>query len=96
MTLFFCVYRFPFRGNIRGMFRRKGDCGVRAVQEEGGRGRKRTLEDTLARVSDSLERAKIAEYVTPMSRPRRLIWLNILAGLARGQVWPLVSRCSAP
>jgi hypothetical protein len=51
-------------------------------REDGGR--KRTLEDTLARVSDSLERAKIAEYVTLMSRPRRLIWLNILAGLARG------------
>lgn len=45
---------------------------------------KRTLEETLVRVSDSLERAKLGEYVSLMSRPGRLIYLNIVGGLARG------------
>ena len=77
------VYVSPPR-NIRGCFAERviAVSGPSKKREDGGR--KRTLEDTLARVSDSLERAKIAEYVTLMSRPRRLIWLNILAGLARG------------
>lgn len=46
--------------------------------------RDRSLEDTLIRISDSLERAKIAEYVTLLNRPGRLIWLNVIGGLARG------------
>lgn len=50
-------------------------------QNHGGR---RTLEDTIVMVSDSLERAKIAEYVTLMNEPRKLIWLNVIGGLARG------------
>lgn len=44
----------------------------------------RSFQDTLFRVSDSLERAKIGEYVDLMSRPKRLIWLNLLGGLSRG------------
>jgi hypothetical protein len=48
------------------------------------RTRRRTLEDTLIKVSDSLERAKIAEYVNLLNRPGRLLWLNLAGGLARG------------
>lgn len=44
----------------------------------------RSLEDTLIRIGDSLERAKIGEYVGLLNRPRRLIYLNIVSGLARG------------
>jgi hypothetical protein len=50
---------------------------------EGPRGR-RTLQETLTKVADSLERAKIGEYVNLMNRPARLIYLNVLGGLARG------------
>jgi len=42
------------------------------------------LEETLIKVSDSLERAKIAEYVNLMNKPWRLIYLNLVGGLARG------------
>ncbi|HHW18054.1 MAG TPA: hypothetical protein GXX30_04045 [Firmicutes bacterium] len=42
------------------------------------------LEKTLIKISDSLERAKIAEYVDLLNRPRRLIYLNLLGGLSRG------------
>lgn len=51
---------------------------------EDAKSRARSLEHLLLKVSDSLERAKIAEYVTLMSKPRRLIYLNVLGGLARG------------
>ncbi len=44
----------------------------------------RSLGETMQRVSDSLERAKIAEYVELLNRPRRLIYLNLMAGLFRG------------
>jgi hypothetical protein len=46
--------------------------------------RLRDLEDTLQRISDSLERSKIAEYVDLLNHPWRLIYLNLIAGLARG------------
>lgn len=38
----------------------------------------------MQKVSDSLERAKIGEYVDLMNRPGRLIYLNVLGGLFRG------------
>lgn len=44
----------------------------------------RSLKRTLLMVSDSLERAKIADYVLLLNSPRRLIYLNLLAGLSRG------------
>ena len=31
-----------------------------------------------------LERTKLADYVTLLQKPRRLIWLNLLSGAARG------------
>ena len=46
--------------------------------------RLRDLEDTVQRMSDSLERSKIAENVDLLKRPRRLIYRNLIAGLARG------------
>jgi len=51
---------------------------------EKGEAEGRSLEKTLQQVSDSLERAKIAEYVELLNKPRRLIYLNLLGGLARG------------
>lgn len=48
------------------------------------RGSKRTLEETMQRVSDSLERSNIGSYVDLLNRPGRLIYLNLLGGLSRG------------
>jgi hypothetical protein len=52
--------------------------------EDPGEGRLRSLEDTVQRISDSLERSKIAEYVDLLNHPWRLIHVNLIAGLARG------------
>lgn len=41
-------------------------------------------ESALMRIALYLERSRIAEYVDLMSRPGRLVYLNLLAGLARG------------
>ncbi len=46
--------------------------------------RLRSLEETVGRISDSLERSKIAEYVDLLNHPWRLIYLNIIGGLSRG------------
>ncbi len=44
----------------------------------------RAVEDNIRVVAMSLERAKLADYVQLMNSPWRLIWLNFVAGLARG------------
>ncbi len=44
----------------------------------------RSLSKTLLQVSDSLERAKIADYVGLLNRPGRLMYLNAISGLFRG------------
>lgn len=49
-----------------------------------GETREDRLEKTLIKISDSLERAKIAEYVDLLNKPWRLIYLNLLGGLSRG------------
>ena len=54
---------------------------MRPVSDKRG---SRSLHDTMQKVSDSLERAKIGEYVDLMNRPGRLIYLNVLGGLFRG------------
>ncbi|HHV79822.1 MAG TPA: hypothetical protein GXX40_09495 [Firmicutes bacterium] len=43
-------------------------------------------EDTnlLARLNLQLERAKIGDYVQLLEKPTRLLYLNFIAGLARG------------
>lgn len=35
-------------------------------------------------IANQMERAQIADYVQLLNSPRRLIWVNILAGLSRG------------
>lgn len=42
------------------------------------------LSRNILKLSDSLERSKIANYVNLMNKPWRLIYLNILGGIARG------------
>lgn len=53
------------------------------MPDDGGRP-ERSLEDTLLRISDSLERSKIGEYIDLLNRPGRLLYLNLLGGLSRG------------
>ncbi|MGB8955931.1 MAG: DUF5665 domain-containing protein [Tumebacillaceae bacterium] len=38
----------------------------------------------IERLAVQLERANFAEYVQLMQRPRRILWLNFLGGMARG------------
>ncbi|HHY34060.1 MAG TPA: hypothetical protein GX510_00260 [Firmicutes bacterium] len=42
------------------------------------------MEEKLAWIASYLERSKIAEYVDLMNKPARLVYLNLLGGLARG------------
>lgn len=35
-------------------------------------------------VADSMERAKIGEYVELMNKPKRVIYVNLVSGIARG------------
>lgn len=51
---------------------------------EPDRAEARRAESNLARIAWYLERSRIAEYVDLMNRPARLIYLNLLGGLARG------------
>ncbi|MBE9912741.1 hypothetical protein G8C92_01670 [Paenibacillus donghaensis] len=37
-----------------------------------------------AQIADELERSRIADYTQLLHKPLRLIWLNVLAGTARG------------
>jgi uncharacterized membrane protein len=43
-----------------------------------------TLRDRLEQIAQSIEKAQIADYVQLMQRPRRLIFLNLVAGISRG------------
>lgn len=38
----------------------------------------------LQKLAISLEKSRIADYTQLLNRPKRLIWLNILSGTARG------------
>lgn len=42
------------------------------------------LEKKLDDVGCSMEKMKLAEYVSYLEHPRRLIWSNFVAGVARG------------
>lgn len=44
----------------------------------------RSLEDKVARLSATMERVNLAEYLRLLNNPWRLLWVNFLAGLARG------------
>jgi hypothetical protein len=44
----------------------------------------RSLEDKVERLSTAMERVNLAEYLRLLNNPWRLLWVNFLAGLARG------------
>ncbi|MEW6081414.1 MAG: DUF5665 domain-containing protein [Bacillota bacterium] len=54
------------------------------MPEAGDEGQNTRITRALLEVSRQLERSKIAEYVTLLNTPGRLIYLNFLAGIARG------------
>jgi hypothetical protein len=54
------------------------------LPEAGDEGQNTRIDRALLEVSRQLERSKIAEYVTLLNTPGRLIYLNFLAGIARG------------
>lgn len=43
-----------------------------------------TLRDRVEQIAQTMEKSQIADYVKLMERPRRLIILNLLAGISRG------------
>jgi hypothetical protein len=45
---------------------------------------KDSLEKKLDQLAIYMEKMKLAEYVDLLHNPRRLIWVNFLAGIARG------------
>ncbi len=42
------------------------------------------LAEQLEKFNKNLESMRIAEYVDLLQRPRRLLWLNFLSGIAKG------------
>ena len=42
------------------------------------------LEKKLDDIGENMEKMKIAEYVSYLEHPRKLIWSNFLSGVARG------------
>jgi len=42
------------------------------------------LAEQLEKFNKNLEAIRIAEYVDLLQRPRRLLWLNFLSGIAKG------------
>ncbi|MGB9868219.1 MAG: DUF5665 domain-containing protein [Bacillota bacterium] len=49
-----------------------------------GKGSGRKFEELVSKLALILERARIADYMQLLESPRRLIYVNFLAGLARG------------
>lgn len=43
-----------------------------------------TLEKKLEQLAMYMEKMKLAEYVDLLHSPRRLIWVNFIAGISRG------------
>jgi hypothetical protein len=42
------------------------------------------IKEKVTQIAAQIERIQIADYVQLLNRPRRLIWTNLLAGIARG------------
>jgi capsular polysaccharide biosynthesis protein len=42
------------------------------------------MNEKVTKMAQSVERVQIADYVQLLNRPRRLIWINLLAGIFRG------------
>ena len=59
---------------------------------------RRDLLHRLEQATDAFVKSGIADYVELFRHPRRMIWLNFVAGLARGFGWLSVSpsRCRVP
>ncbi len=43
-----------------------------------------SLEKQLEKLSINMEKMKLAEYVGLLNRPRKLLYINFIAGIARG------------
>jgi len=54
------------------------------VQQDGKEGPAGTLQDQVEKLAFLLERMNLADYLALMQNPWRLIWVNFLAGSARG------------
>ncbi|NLY51110.1 MAG: hypothetical protein GX062_08945 [Firmicutes bacterium] len=52
--------------------------------KQGAEGLRNELEERLDSLARSLDQARIAEYVAMQQDTRRLLYLNLLAGVARG------------
>ncbi|MEW6623168.1 MAG: DUF5665 domain-containing protein [Bacillota bacterium] len=44
----------------------------------------KTLEEKLTSLAHALEKAQIQEYVSLLEKPAKLLYLNLLTGIARG------------
>jgi len=42
------------------------------------------LEELIEKLANDLEKMKLAEYVELLNNPPRLLWVNFIAGIARG------------
>ncbi|MEF3305557.1 DUF5665 domain-containing protein [Paenibacillus sp. GYB003] len=42
------------------------------------------LNDRLTKIADQMEKTQIADYVMLLNKPRRIIFTNLYAGIARG------------
>lgn len=45
---------------------------------------RKALEEKIAELAEKMEKMKLAEYVQLLNHPWRLLYINFLAGLARG------------
>ena len=45
---------------------------------------RKALEEKIAELAEKMEKMKLAEYVQLLNHPWRLLYVNFLAGLARG------------
>lgn len=55
-----------------------------------------TLQDKINELALGMEKMKLAEYVRLLENPRRLMYVNFIAGVARGWALPSVSPFWAP
>lgn len=50
----------------------------------GNKKRYKMLEKRLERIADGMERSRLSEYVNYLENPKKILFANFLAGLARG------------
>jgi len=44
----------------------------------------KVLEGQIKKLAESMEKMKLAEYVELLDNPQKLLWVNFIAGIARG------------